>query len=1100
MRKEKNRIPESKEHRVTIACLFIPLMLSVLDKMSVVTFLISQSSVGEIDLEITPRNSTNSFGINSTLAQEHLLSIGKEFSLCSPRVSTNTTTWSDVIKSSEAISVSFVAFDTQNEKSISIGKEWKSNPIPKGQTIITKKLAEQLKVSVGDIIYMNVTAKELTPIVGEAVKRKNPSAMNFVMDVLPVTNLAMKVYDISSGALGKTGNDHSVFVELDFFWEMLVETFPSDAFIFVPKKDWLSLDLRHFATSIVCTRQMPRMESYLRSSTEKTRKIFEEWSSAIGYALSFNEINIRLPVLEQYIVFGFIGTIFDATFIFVIIVLVVCAILQIHTQTMLMVGRRAFDFGMMRVHGLSKKGVVGLLVTMALFYTIPSIVIGFVLAAIGNIPIMAVLGNTAGLKLSYLLPPQFFGYTLLILIVTLAFGLYHPVKRCTSQNLMDAIDVDHLTNSAVELNIERSSDMKSNPTLLIFGFFIFCVGGCVYFLTPVAMLSAQMGILLVALIILLIMIIVGIIAILLGGVHIVEIAVSQIVFFMENKAIRMMSLRNIVAHRKENRSTTLLCSITMGIIVALEMLAEGIVSTMDTSVMSQHPADLHLYVPPHLTTSLVPATSRVPERPYDPFELGGGVGSLVSSVNSGWITNTHYLDSVVHEYDDIVKDVSWVTVPLSRMECNGARLSSVIGNVGRSHVYGANMFAFSPNFLGNIDESLISITDRSKKSKTGDDLFKQFYAQLDESIGTVLGKSVRRAMQSKAGDQFILNIAAGSGDYYSSGGSSSSITGRTITMGERSKLFNITANAFINYIPLINSPNALVPYSTVDIPMSIPAFSSLLPNENSSLSDVRFSQMLVHLKKKANKDRMHELVSRLNWITDEMERDDRMVSDDECYEGQFHQVNEKFLPDAQASEIASQKVVTKVYAPENITLKGHTQPLVEVERHATLTDGTPAGVKGNHYELWTIEDHQATISLARRNIIQSMAASAFGFGMMGQATLATAMVINVLHSRKEIGMMRAAGMTQGQVTRIYIEEGFIVVFASNLIGLIAGIVGGYSFLSQFAILLSTSIPFVFPWLTFIIIIGVSFINAAGSSGIPMKYIQTKQIGELIRTL
>jgi len=59
-------------------------------------------------------------------------------------------------------------------------------------------------------------------------------------------------------------------------------------------------------------------------------------------------------------------------------------------------------------------------------------------------------------------------------------------------------------------------------------------------------------------------------------------------------------------------------------------------------------------------------------------------------------------------------------------------------------------------------------------------------------------------------------------------------------------------------------------------------------------------------------------------------------------------------------------------------------------------------------------------------------------------SLSSAMSANLYEQAKEIGVMRAIGLTKGRIIMIYVYEAFIMIFASSILGIIIGVAIGWS--------------------------------------------------------
>ena len=59
-------------------------------------------------------------------------------------------------------------------------------------------------------------------------------------------------------------------------------------------------------------------------------------------------------------------------------------------------------------------------------------------------------------------------------------------------------------------------------------------------------------------------------------------------------------------------------------------------------------------------------------------------------------------------------------------------------------------------------------------------------------------------------------------------------------------------------------------------------------------------------------------------------------------------------------------------------------------------------------------------------------------------SLSSSMSANMFEQSKEIGILRATGLTKNRIILLYIYEAFILVFASSMLGVIIGITVGFT--------------------------------------------------------
>lgn len=109
---------------------------------------------------------------------------------------------------------------------------------------------------------------------------------------------------------------------------------------------------------------------------------------------------------------------------------------------------------------------------------------------------------------------------------------------------------------------------------------------------------------------------------------------------------------------------------------------------------------------------------------------------------------------------------------------------------------------------------------------------------------------------------------------------------------------------------------------------------------------------------------------------------------------------------------------------------------------------------------------QQTVAVADLQVVVAM-----GIGFLG---IVNSLLISVLQRTREIGLVRAAGMTRSQVARIVILEGVFVALLGGVIGVIGGIVGGWLPLRLFTLAVTGYLyPPVIPWSTISLALGAA---------------------------
>jgi ABC-type antimicrobial peptide transport system permease subunit len=147
---------------------------------------------------------------------------------------------------------------------------------------------------------------------------------------------------------------------------------------------------------------------------------------------------------------------------------------------------------------------------------------------------------------------------------------------------------------------------------------------------------------------------------------------------------------------------------------------------------------------------------------------------------------------------------------------------------------------------------------------------------------------------------------------------------------------------------------------------------------------------------------------------------------------------------------------------------------------------TKAGQAGDGIEVRNIYDQRSQLDIA---VIVLNAL--FGFAQI-MATficyfaLSSSMSTNIHEQAKEIGVLRCIGFRKTPLTRTYVWEAFLLVFSSSLLGIVVGVVMGYTIVLQRALFTQLPLPFVFPYIQLGIVLILSFLLALLSSFAPIR--------------
>ena len=230
----------------------------------------------------------------------------------------------------------------------------------------------------------------------------------------------------------------------------------------------------------------------------------------------------------------FIGLIFDI----LLIIFIVVACLLIYSLLLISVETKTFEIGVMRLVGLTKGGFVGLILTQATMFVLPSVILGFAM----SVPcIWLVYSSLFSKDLGFMpsiLPERY--ATIQALAIGILIPLLSsiiPIKRANSKNLTDALNTQRSQNSGLVITFTNNSTKNVIPYVM-FGSISVVFGISIYIFLPLGLLSQNIGMVLAVFLSLLMGMMLGLTLFVANLQGFLEIVLVYIFFFWERQSMR----------------------------------------------------------------------------------------------------------------------------------------------------------------------------------------------------------------------------------------------------------------------------------------------------------------------------------------------------------------------------------------------------------------------------------------------------------------------------------------------------------------------------------------------------------------------------------
>ena len=205
---------------------------------------------------------------------------------------------------------------------------------------------------------------------------------------------------------------------------------------------------------------------------------------------------MRLDVLSQMETYSqailFLGLIFNI----IIMLFIVLSILLIYSLLMISVETKTFEFGVMRMVGLSKTGIINMIILQSFMFVLPSVLFGFVLCFPALYALFrAVFTDDMGVDASPV-PSAYAVYQALFVgVIIPLLSSIAPIQSALKKNLNESLDVQRSKTQA--MYVEILDPQKQNMgSYIVFGTVAVVYGFSIYYFLPLAMLSFNFALIL----------------------------------------------------------------------------------------------------------------------------------------------------------------------------------------------------------------------------------------------------------------------------------------------------------------------------------------------------------------------------------------------------------------------------------------------------------------------------------------------------------------------------------------------------------------------------------------------------------------------------
>eukprot|EP01127_Copromyxa_protea_P020193 TRINITY_DN670_c0_g1_i2.p1 TRINITY_DN670_c0_g1~~TRINITY_DN670_c0_g1_i2.p1 ORF type:complete len:653 (-),score=97.63 TRINITY_DN670_c0_g1_i2:3-1961(-) len=494
---------------------------------------------------------------------------------------------------------------------------------------------------------------------------------------------------------------------------------------------------------------------------------------------------------------------------------------------MINVDSRTFEIGVMRMIGSQRNGIIMMLLTQAFLYAIPAWVFGLGFAQSAAMGIKASVSSLLGIEdISPILTWDGILLGCFLGLLTPVAASIVPIRAALGKNLQDSLDTRQSKTQAVKVSISRadSSSAISWDTVAI-GFCLSLFGASIYYGLPLALLTMNLGLLLNIFFVILVAMLLGMVLLCLNLQRFVETGLIKIFFFWENRALRSVLSKNLVAHRDRNQKTSIMYALSLGFIIFVSIAASLQIETIQYAKQQSHGAYMEV-------------------RSYSSYSLeDGSVVSLRSVAKQ--------LESIAKN-DPHIEKWTWISETLHRT------IPKVTGTFATHTGYlfsrsGVDVYAISPGFFDTTIQGFLKV---ESSNYPDEDVARSLYE--DVGYGGALVSSLwKDKLGLELEQEFLLGINV------KTQSTKNGMEATSIDAYEESYFCHLRALGFLDAAPAFKySPFPLIEHQTVLV--SFPTFANLTGGYLKSAEDVPLGRFLVKIPADLDKTARDKLQSRLS--------------------------------------------------------------------------------------------------------------------------------------------------------------------------------------------------------------------------------------------
>jgi len=747
-----------------------------------------------------------------------------------------------------------------------------------------------------------------------------------------------------------------------------------------------------------------------------------------------------LPIADSLVGSQFVQLFLDQIFNSVVFLLGLLGTLVIYSLLLGDVESKTYEYGMLRALGMRHNTLTQLLLTQAVCFSVPGIILGFTIAQLLNLVVVGAINSFVETDVTLWLHGA--GWIVGIVLGTAIplFANVVPIKRALSNTLRDALDLYHQTFSEVTVRMLRLSELGLSPLQLSAALMLVLIGFVTYYLVPLSFVFQDLSLFLTILNSILLMMLLGLV--LMAGTlqPTVERLFARVV--MQGKERRLLRVveKNLAGHRSRNRKTAYMITIAVAFIIFAGSLfalqARSLTETLEMFLG----ADVVVFSPSRRQE----INLRRVEELLDQLKVGS---------------------ESVDENVAAVQDYTWVSYPLQDYDTvHRARF----GTLAQYPTLRSNPYGVQRNFLRTAFTKFVVVTEEVSPQPGGGDVV----ARLHEGAG--------RLVLPVEGEVNRVPPLVVSGRRASD----------PVDTPRRGRSLDEQYNQYLDLL----ASEATRSFASVELDRALSMrvqFDVPVPGDptNTERSSVTY----------LSKGRA--MLSKLPGFFFSSYQSFAFGAPAVTPMEQMTAVVNEVIAERTGNGTSSAEANVTFFTPETLPKQRLLVKLregVDSDGRARVVNGLRSAIDNDLIFVQDTESINESVQEAATALNLFFVAVAVVALTLCFFAAMLSFAANIRENAREFGILRALGLDRNQVLRCYLYEAGAVVFASFLLGSIVGMLIASTLTLQFNLFVEMPFRFTFPTMLFTITLVGCVVVAIFSSYLPAIPLMRAQISRVVK--